>query len=55
MKADDFVVICGYGDIWSVWFIGTVVIARGGDPWVFSGSNIQSETPSRYPLTRDSI
>jgi hypothetical protein len=48
-------VSCGYRNIWSVWFSGTVVVACSGDPYVVIGSDIQSETTSRDTLTRDSI
>jgi hypothetical protein len=55
VKTEDFCVSCGYSDIWSVWSSGTVVVARSGDPLVASGPDIQSDTPSRDPLARDSI
>jgi hypothetical protein len=32
VKTEDFYVDCGYSDIWSVWFSGTVVVGSGGDP-----------------------
>jgi hypothetical protein len=55
VKTKDFYVSCHYNDNWSVWLSGTVVVGYGGDPWVVSGSGIQSEAPSRDTLTRDSI
>jgi hypothetical protein len=50
-----FYVSCGYSDIWSVWFSGTVIVGCGGYPYVVNRSGIQSETPSRDTLTSDSI
>jgi hypothetical protein len=32
LKIEDFYVCCGYSDIWSVWFSGTAIVGRGGDP-----------------------
>jgi hypothetical protein len=32
VKTEDFYVCCGYSDIWSVWFSGTVIVDCGGDP-----------------------
>jgi hypothetical protein len=55
VKTKDIYVDCDYNDNWNVWFGGTVVVGCGGDPWVVSGSDIQSEAPSRDTLTRDSI
>jgi hypothetical protein len=55
VKTEDFHVSCDYNDNWSVWLSGTVLVGYGGDPWVVGGSDIQSETPSKYTLTRDSI
>jgi hypothetical protein len=55
VKTKDFYVNCDYNDNWNVWLSGTVIVGCGGDPWVVGGSDIQSETPSRDTLTRDSI
>jgi hypothetical protein len=52
---EDSNVSCGYSDNWNVWFIGTVTFGCGGDPWVVNRSDVQSETPSRDTLTRDTI
>jgi hypothetical protein len=32
LKTEDFYVSCGYSDIWSVWFSGTVIVGCDGDP-----------------------
>jgi hypothetical protein len=32
VKTKDFYASCGYSDIWSVWFGGTVIVGFGGDP-----------------------
>jgi hypothetical protein len=55
MKREDFYVSCDYNNNWSVWFSGTVIVGCSGDLHVVNRSNIQSETPSRDTLTRDSI
>jgi hypothetical protein len=56
MKIKDFYVSCVYSDIWSVWFSGTVIVGCVGYPYkAVSRSGLQSETPWRDTLTRDSI
>jgi hypothetical protein len=55
VKTEDFYVSCDYNENWSVWLSGTPVDGYIGDLWVVGGSAIESETLSRYTLTRDSI
>jgi hypothetical protein len=54
VKTKDFYVSCDYNN-WCVRLSGTVIVGCGGDPWVVGGFDIQSETPSRDTLARDSI
>jgi hypothetical protein len=55
VKTKHFYVSCGYSDVWSVWFSGTTTVGCGGNLYVVNRSGIQSETPSRDTITRNSI